>query len=74
MGDLEGHRTRVSKRFDLLALDVDGTLVGSDPGIARRVLQVLRRVRERRMRICLCTARALAATQRYLGARPKSIL
>lgn len=52
--------------FDLLALDVDGTLVGESGAISPRLRTALMRARECGVRICLCTGRPWAATQRYL--------
>jgi len=53
--------------FDLLALDVDGTLVDASGIISPRLRAALARVRERGIHICLCTGRPWAATQRYLA-------
>ena len=52
-------------RFQLLALDVDGTLVGESLVISGRLQETLSRAKHRGIRICLCTGRPLAATERY---------
>ena len=57
--------TRVNRRFDLLALDVDGTLIGAGHGISPRLLDALSQTTHRGMRICLCTGRPLAATKPF---------
>jgi hypothetical protein len=56
------------KGFDLLALDVDGTLVDETGEISPRLQRALTRCQDLGMRICLCTGRALTATTRYLEA------
>lgn len=55
-------------RFDLLALDVDGTLVDETGEISTRLQMALEHCQHLGMRICLCTGRPLAATERYLEA------
>ena len=52
--------------FDLLALDVDGTLIGESREISPRLRQALDDVLRLGKRICLCTGRPLAATRKYL--------
>lgn len=54
--------------FDLLILDVDGTLVGEEGDPSPRLLAALREAQSRGIGICLCTGRPLRATQRYLQA------
>ena len=55
----------MSRRFDLLALDVDGTLVDESGLVSRRLARALGTAREQGVRVCLCTGRPLAATQAY---------
>ena len=50
----------------LLALDVDGTLVGETPEISPTVRHMVMRTQQAGIHICLCTGRSLAATRRYL--------
>lgn len=52
--------------FDLLALDVDGTLVDETGEISPRLQTALGHCQRLGMRICLCTGRPLVATERYL--------
>jgi len=54
--------------YDILALDVDGTLVGTTGEISPRLLAALQEAQARGIGVCLCTGRPLRATQRYLEA------
>jgi hydroxymethylpyrimidine pyrophosphatase-like HAD family hydrolase len=53
------------RRFDLLALDVDGTLVDESGLVSPRLACALAAARDQGTRICLCTGRPLAATRAY---------
>lgn len=53
--------------YQLLALDIDGTLVGADTVMTPRVARALQRVRQQGGRVCLCTGRPLAAVRRYVA-------
>ena len=56
----------MSPAYDLLAIDVDGTLVDETSTVSDRVRRVLTAVVEEGTRVCLCTGRALFATQTYI--------
>jgi Cof subfamily protein (haloacid dehalogenase superfamily) len=56
----------MTDRFELLALDVDGTLVGEDMVVRPRMRRALDAARQRGVRVALCTGRALPATQRFM--------
>jgi len=49
-------------RFKLLAVDVDGTLLGSDQRISERNGRALRAARRAGLAVCLCTGRSVAET------------
>lgn len=65
---LEKRRVASTAHFDLLVLDVDGTLVDETGEISPRLQTALEHCQRLGMRICLCTGRPLAATERYLKA------
>lgn len=52
--------------LDMMCIDVDGTLIGSDNAVLPQVWEGLRGAREAGMRLCLCTGRpAFGATLEY---------
>ena len=55
-------------RFQLLALDVDGTLLRSDGQVSPHLATILKRAADDGVRICLCTGRPLAATLEHVNA------
>ena len=57
----------VTPRFGLLALDVDGTLIGAEEEPSARVRVAIAQARASGIRVCLCTGRPLAATKRYVS-------
>jgi Cof subfamily protein (haloacid dehalogenase superfamily) len=60
--------TSAGRRFRLLALDIDGTLLRSDKTIAPRTLRALRAAREQGVRLVLVTGRRLPAARRAAAA------
>ncbi|HEY3366670.1 MAG TPA: HAD hydrolase family protein [Symbiobacteriaceae bacterium] len=55
--------------YRLLALDVDGTLLGPDRAVSRRTVQALARAREAGLDYTLVTGRQSFAQGRYVGVR-----
>jgi hypothetical protein len=55
----------ISTRIRLIALDLDGTLVGADLAISKRVRDTIARARERGTQITIVTGRMFAATRPF---------
>jgi 5-amino-6-(5-phospho-D-ribitylamino)uracil phosphatase len=55
-------------RYDLIAIDLDGTLLNSRSEVSDRNAAMVRAVREAGVRIAICTGRGLAECRRYLDA------
>ena len=65
--------------YELLALDIDGTLVGSDQVVAREVLEALAAAQAAGLRVCLATGRSYVESvgiwrQLRLAAPPEPIV
>lgn len=56
------------RRYDMLAIDLDGTLVNSRGQVSPRNAQAVRAAREAGMRVAVCTGRGLVECQHYLDA------
>ncbi|MFH1085197.1 MAG: HAD hydrolase family protein [Chloroflexota bacterium] len=56
----------MARRFDALALDVDGTLIGASGDVSPRLRAALARARAAGLHIVLCTGRPWLATQPLL--------
>ncbi|USN98882.1 MAG: HAD hydrolase family protein [Phycisphaeraceae bacterium] len=55
-------------RYDLLALDLDGTLLGIGATLSQRNIAAVRRARDAGMRVVVCTGRGLVECRKYLDA------
>ena len=58
------------RQYDLVALDMDGTLLNSNNEISPYTMEVLRRADEAGKVIALCTGRALSELRYFLDAAP----
>jgi len=56
----------MGRRYDLLAIDLDGTLLNSRREVSPRTNEALRRAREAGVRIVICTGRGLAECRHVL--------
>lgn len=54
-------------KYRLLAIDLDGTLIGTDTEISRTNRQALDRARQSGIRVVICTGRGLVECRRYLS-------
>lgn len=54
------------RRYDILAVDLDGTLVNSGGEISARNVAAIRAAREAGLRVVVCTGRGLVECRRYL--------
>ena len=54
-------------RYDMLAIDLDGTLLDSHGRISERNAEAVRAAREAGLRVAVCTGRGLAECAHYLG-------
>lgn len=65
-----------SRRYDLLAVDLDGTLIGPDGRISDENVEAIGRAREAGLEVVVCTGRAMvesaAQLERIGGRRPAS--
>jgi hydroxymethylpyrimidine pyrophosphatase-like HAD family hydrolase len=57
-----------SPRYDLLAIDLDGTLINSSGRISQRSIDALHEARARGMGVMICTGRGLAECRAFLEA------
>jgi HAD superfamily hydrolase (TIGR01484 family) len=58
----------MSRRYDILAIDLDGTLLRSDGTISQRNIQAVRAARERGIEVVIATGRALSESRASLAA------
>lgn len=60
-------REGVARRYDMIALDLDGTLLSPDGGISARNVRAIERTREAGIRVTICTGRGFVECERFLG-------
>jgi len=59
-------RTHAARRYDLLALDLDGTVLDRAGRISEANRRAIRRAREHGITVAVCTGRGLAECRHYL--------
>lgn len=57
-----------SRRYDLISIDLDGTLVGSGGKISRENIAAVHRAREQGLRVLICTGRGWRECRHFLEA------
>lgn len=55
------------RRYDMIALDLDGTLLGADGVISERNRRAIERARGAGMRVTICTGRGFVECERFLS-------
>ncbi len=56
-----------ARGYDMIAIDLDGTLLSPDGSISARNRRAIERAREAGMRVTICTGRGFAECERFLG-------
>ena len=56
-------------KYQLIGIDLDGTLLNSDGQLSKTNLEALCRARDAGAAVVLCTGRGLAETRAYLAER-----
>ncbi len=56
-----------ASRYGMIAIDLDGTLLGPDGAVSRRNIRAIDRAREAGIRVTICTGRGFVECERFLG-------